>query len=126
MGVSNMRRRKARTALTCATLVLLTLRFWPSPRSSRTLRFNQVSAPGHAGLCGHPDAPTPTGTRSQQVAYRLLEDEFGNTRMVAPRGWSSGRQPGEQTFMTVKRADRQFDAKGLVGGGGFFRPRRRR
>jgi hypothetical protein len=35
--------------------------------------------------------------------------------MVAPRGWFLGTQPGEQTFMTVKRADRQFDAKGVVG-----------
>ncbi len=114
LGVSNMRRRKARTALTCATLVLLTFTVLAFTSIVQDLRFNQVPAPGnpvYAGILMR----DPNWNSLQQVAYRLLDDEFGKTRKVAPRGWFLGTQPGEQTFLTVKRADREFGAKGAVG-----------
>jgi hypothetical protein len=114
LGVSNMRRRKARTALTCTTLVLLTFTVLAFTSVVQDLRFNQVPAPGtpvYAGI----QLRDPNWNALQQVAYRLLYDEFGKTRLVAPRGWFLGTQPGEQTFLTVKRADREFGAKGAVG-----------
>jgi hypothetical protein len=114
LGVSNMRRRKARTALTCATLILLTFTVLAFTSIVQDLRFNQVPAPGkpvYSGILMR----DPNWNALQQVAYRLLDDEFGKTRLVAPRGWFLGTQPGEQTFLTVKRADREFGAKGAVG-----------
>ena len=114
LGVSNMRRRKARTVLTCATLVLLTFTVLAFTSVVQDLRFNQVPAPGtprYAGIL----LRDPNWNALQQVAYRLLDDEFGKTRMVAPRSWFLGTQPGEQTFLTLKRADREFGAKGAVG-----------
>ncbi|MFM7322798.1 MAG: FtsX-like permease family protein [Armatimonadota bacterium] len=114
LGVANMRRRKARTSLTCATLVLLTFTVLAFTSIVQDLRFNRVSAPGkplHNGIL----LRDPNWNALQQVAYRLLDDEFGRSRLVAPRGWFLGTQPGEQTFLTLKRADREFGAKGTVG-----------
>ena len=114
LGVSNMRRRIARTALTCVTLVLLTFTVLAFTSIVQDLRFNQVPAPGtplYNGILMR----DPNWNPLQQVAYRLLDDEFGDRRLVAPRGWFLGTQPGEQTFLTLKRADREFGAKGAVG-----------
>lgn len=114
LGVANMRRRKARTSLTCVTLVLLTFTVLAFTSIVQDLRFNQVSAPGkpvYSGIL----LRDPNWNALQQVAYRLLDDEFGKKRLVAPRGWFLGTQPGEQTFLTLKRADREFGAKGTVG-----------
>jgi hypothetical protein len=114
LGVSNMRRRKARTALTCITLVLLTFTVLAFTSIVQNLRFNQVPAPGNPVYSGIL-LRDPNWNALQQVAYRQMDDEFGKTRLVAPRGWFLGTQPGEQTFLTVKRADREFGAKGAVG-----------
>ena len=114
LGVSNMRRRWVRTALTCTTLILLTFTVLAFTSVVQDLRFNQVPAPGNPVYSGI-QLRDPNWNALQQVAYRLLSDEFGKTRTVAPRGWFLGTQPGEQTFLTVKRADREFGAKGAVG-----------
>ena len=114
LGVANMRRRKARTILTCITLILLTFTVLAFTSIVQDLRFNQVPAPGKPGYTGIL-LRDPNWNALQQVAYRLLDDEFGKTRVVAPRGWYLGTQPGEQTFLTLKRADREFGAKGAVG-----------
>ncbi len=114
LGISNMRRRKARTALTCATLVLLTFTVLAFTSIVEDLRFNQVPAPGVPAYNGIL-MRDPNWNALQQVAYRQLDDEFGNTRLVAPRGWFLGTQPGEQTFLTLKRADKEFAAKGACG-----------
>ena len=114
LGVANMRRRKVRTILTCTTLILLTFTVLAFTSIVQDLRFNQVPAPGKPGYTGIL-LRDPNWNALQQVAYRLLDDEFGKTRLVAPRGWYLGTQPGEQTFLTLKRADREFGAKGAVG-----------
>ncbi|GAB4452565.1 MAG: hypothetical protein OHK0029_03720 [Armatimonadaceae bacterium] len=114
LGVSNMRRRAVRTTLTCITLILLTFTVLAFTSIVEDLRFNQVPAPGtpvYSGIL----LRDPNWNALQQVAYRQLDDEFGKTRTVAPRGWFLGTQPGEQTFLTLKRADREFGAKGAVG-----------
>ncbi len=114
LGVSNMRRRMTRTWLTCITLIMLTFTVLAFTSIVEDLRFNQVPAPGtprYAGILMR----DPNWNALQQVAYQQLSDEFGKTRTVAPRGWFLGTSPGEQTFLTLKRADRDFGAKGLVG-----------
>src|SRR5205085_10237985 len=114
LGISNMRRRKARTMLTCATLVLLTFTVLSFTSIVQTMRFNQVPAPGvprYNGLM----IRTPMWEQLQEPAYRLLADEYGRSNAVAPRAWFFGTQLGEQSFLSIKRADRQYDAKALVG-----------
>ena len=114
LGVANMRRRATRTWLTCITLVLLTFTVLAFTSIVQDLRFNRVPAPGkplYNGIL----LRDPNWNPLQQVAYRMIDDEFGKTRKVAPRGWFLGTQPGEQTFLTLKRADKEFGAKGAVG-----------
>ena len=114
LGVANMRRRRTRTVLTCTTLILLTFTVLAFTSVVQDLHFNQVPAPGtpvYSGILMR----DPNWNALQAVAYRLLDDEFGKSRLVAPRGWFLGTQPGEQTFLTLKRADREFGAKGAVG-----------
>jgi ABC-type antimicrobial peptide transport system permease subunit len=114
LGISNMRRRKARTVLTCITLILLTFTVLSFTSIVQTMRFNQVPAPGiprYNGLM----IRTAMWDPLQDPAYRLLQDEYGKKNAVAPRAWFFGTQLGEQSFLTIKRADKQYDAKALVG-----------
>ena len=50
LGISNMRRRKARTVLTCITLVLLTFIVLSFTSVVSGMRFNIVAVAGHAAL----------------------------------------------------------------------------
>ncbi len=114
LGVSNMRRRKARTVLTCITLVLLTFTVLSFTSIVQTMRFNKVPAPGKPAYNGLM-LRTAMWEPLQEPAVRLLKDEFGETRAVAPRAWFFGAYLGEQTFLTLKRNDKTYDAKGAVG-----------
>jgi hypothetical protein len=118
LGISNMRRRKARTILTCITLILLTFTVLSFTSVVPTIRFNKVPAPTP------PEGPyysgvllrTPDWGTLEESAYRLLRDEFGSTKPVAARGWFFGTTgQGEQSFITLKRGDKRFDAKAVVG-----------
>ncbi|HUV04412.1 MAG TPA: FtsX-like permease family protein [Armatimonadota bacterium] len=114
LGISNMRRRKARTMLTCITLIILTFTVLSFTSIVETMRFNKVAAPGKPRYNGIL-LRTAVWDPLQEPAYRLLRDEFGETRAVAPRAWFFGAWLGEQTFLTLKRNDKTYDAKGAVG-----------
>ncbi len=116
LGVSNMRRRKARTFLTCVTLVLLTFTVLSFTSVVQTIRFNQVPAPSERGpRYNGIMIRTAMWDPLQEPAYRTLYDEFGKDHAVAPRAWFFGTQMGEQSFLTLKRADKQYEAKALCG-----------
>jgi hypothetical protein len=114
LGISNMRRRKARTALTCTTLVLLTFTVLSFTSVVDTIRFNQVSAPGSPRYNGIL-LRTASWDALQEPAYRLLHDQYGIKFDVAPRSWFFGTTQGQQTFLTVRRADQSTDVKGVIG-----------
>jgi hypothetical protein len=80
----------------------------------QTMRFNKVPAPGKPTYNGLM-LRTALWEPLQEPAYRLLKDEFGTTRSVAPRAWFYGAILGEQTFLTLKRNDMTYDARGAVG-----------
>lgn len=116
LGISNMRRRKARTFLTCVTLILLTFTVLSFTSVVQTLRFNAVAAPSdHGPRYNGIMIRTAMWDPLQEPAYRLLADEYGQEHAVAPRSWFFGTQLGEQSFLTLKRADRQYEAKALCG-----------
>ena len=116
LGISNMRRRKARTFLTCATLVLLTFTVLSFTSVVQSLRFNQVPAPSdHGPRYNGIMIRTALWDPLQEPAYRLLADEYGRDHAVAPRAWFFGTQLGEQSFLNLKRADKSYDAKALCG-----------
>ena len=114
LGISNMRRRKARTTLTCITLILLTFTVLSFTSIVQTMRFNKVPASGNPAYNGLM-LRTAMWDPLQEPAYRVLKDEFGETRAVAPRAWFFGAVLGEQSFLTLKRNDKTYDAKGAVG-----------
>lgn len=116
LGISNMRRRKARTFLTCTTLILLTFTVLSFTSVVQTIRFNQVPAPSdHGPRYNGIMIRTAMWDPLQEPAYRLLADEYGRDYAVAPRAWFYGTQMGEQSFLTLRRADKSYDTKAMVG-----------
>ena len=116
LGISNMRRRPMRTFLTCVTLILLTFTVLSFTSVVQTIRFNQVPAPSdHGPRYNGIMIRTAMWEPLQEPAYRLLADEYGQKYSVAPRAWFFGTQAGEQSFLTLKRADKSYDAKALCG-----------
>ena len=114
LGVSNMRRRKARTPLTTITLIVLTFAVLSFTSIVQELRFNKVPAPGlprYSGIM----IRTPMWDPLQDPALRILKDEYGNRYPVAGRAWFFGTQLGQQSFLTLKRGGLHYDAKALVG-----------
>ena len=78
LGISNMRRRKARTFLTCVTLVLLTFTVLSFTSVVQTIRFNEVPAPSdHGPRYNGIMIRTAMWDPLQEPAYRLLADEYG-------------------------------------------------
>ena len=114
LGISNMRRRKERTLLTCLTLVLLTFTVLSFTSIVNTIRYNDVAAPGTAVYNGLL-LRLPTWNSLQQPAYRLLSDEYGSRFPVAPRAWFFGTQQGQQSFLHLTRAHFATDVKGVCG-----------
>ena len=116
LGISNMRRRKARTFLTCITLILLTFTVLSFTSVVQVMRFNEVPAPSdHGPRYNGIMIRTAMWDPLQTTAYRILADEYGRTHAVAPRAWYFGTQMGEQSFLSLRRADKQYEAKALVG-----------
>jgi hypothetical protein len=116
LGISNMRRRKARTFLTCVTLILLTFTVLSFTSVVQVIRFNEVPAPSDNGpRYNGIMIRTAMWDPLQEPAYRILADEYGRNYSVAPRAWFFGTQPGEQSFLTLQRADKSYDAKALCG-----------
>ncbi len=114
LGISNMRRRKARSVLTCITLVLLTFIVLSFTSVVSGMRFNVVPAPGAPRYNGIM-LRTAMWESLEESANRLLSDEFGLKYPVAPRAWYFGTQMGEQTFLTLSRGDKTFNARAMVG-----------
>ncbi|MDQ2732102.1 MAG: FtsX-like permease family protein, partial [Armatimonadota bacterium] len=116
LGISNMRKRKARTALTCATLVLLTFTVLSFTSVVSDIHFNKIPAgvsPPYQGLL----VRSPAWSELQESAYETLYEEFGAQRAVAPRAWFYTDQNGDQSFVTVgtNKNDNTYDAKAVLG-----------
>ncbi|MCX7599098.1 MAG: M28 family peptidase [Armatimonadetes bacterium] len=86
LGVANMRRRKTRTGLTAATIVLLTFTVLSFSSVKSYLRLNQVRLtrpPAYQGVLlrdrGWLSLEEPT-------TY-IVENEYGRTATIAPRAW---------------------------------------
>ncbi|MBM3457072.1 MAG: FtsX-like permease family protein, partial [Armatimonadetes bacterium] len=114
LGISNMRRRATRSVLTCVTLVLLTFIVLSFTSVVTGIRYNVVPAPGEPRYNGVM-LRTAMWEALEESSFRLLNDEFGATRPVAPRAWFFGTQMGEQTFLTLTRGDKKYDARAVLG-----------
>jgi hypothetical protein len=114
LGVSNLRRRRLRTALTCATLVILTFTIM-SFTSAKSLR-------RHARVLYDSQAPYQ-GFLLKNVNWRSLPPEafgriansFGGEAIAVPRVWLEDEDRTRSTRIPVYANDRAFEAQGMVG-----------
>jgi cell division protein FtsX len=114
LGVSNLRRRRLRTVLTCATLIILTFTIM-SFTSVKSMR-------RHARVLY--DSKTPyQGFLLKNVNWRSLppeafgkiENSFGGQAIAAPRVWLEDEDRTRSTRIPVYFKDRVFEAQGMVG-----------
>lgn len=117
LGISNMRRRKARTILTCITLVLLTFVVLSFTSIVQVMKFNKTPAkhdPG-ANIYQGVQIRQADWTPMQELGYQLMNDEFGSKYPVAPRAWFFGALIGDSSSLNLRRGDVTFEAKAAVG-----------
>ena len=114
LGVSNLRRRRLRTALTCATLVILTFTIM-SFTSAKSMR-------RHARVLYDSTAPYQ-GFLLKNVNWRSLPPEafgrvansFGGNAIAVPRVWLEDEDRTRSTRIPVFSGDRVYEAQGMVG-----------
>ena len=114
LGVSNLRRRRLRTGLTCATLIILTFTIM-SFTSVKTMR-------RHARIQYQPDA-SYNGFLLKNVNWKSLPSEalgvfsnaFEQQGIVAPRVWLEYDDKTQATRIPIRSNGRVFEAQGLVG-----------
>ncbi|MBN1459485.1 MAG: M28 family peptidase [Armatimonadetes bacterium] len=116
LGISNMRKRRARTLFTCLTLVLLTFTVLSFTSVKTATQYNERKAKGkptYQGLLIRNAMWEPL----EESAYRILNDEFGRDRAVAPRAWFFTSKTDEQSFLQVSTSasDATYDARALTG-----------
>ncbi len=114
LGISNMRRRKLRTALTSITLILLTFTVLSCTSVVETVRPNRILLPKVApynGIMIRDKTWAPIG----EPTTRIMREEFGRKYPVAPRAWYFSARVGEQSFVTVSRGDMSYAATAMVG-----------
>ncbi|MGD9413064.1 MAG: ABC transporter permease, partial [Desulfobacterales bacterium] len=114
LGVSNLRRRRLRTALTCATLIILTFTI---------MSFTAVkSVRRHARLLYEPTAPY-NGFLLKNVNWRdlppqalgFITNNFAQKGISVPRVWMEDEDKTRTTRIPVYHEGRSFEAQGLVG-----------
>ena len=116
LGISNMRKRRARTVFTCLTLVLLTFTVLSFTSVKTATRYNERKAKGqptYQGLLVRNAMWQPL----EASAYRILNDEFGRDRAVAPRAWFFTSKTEEQSFIRVSTdaSDATYDTRAITG-----------
>ena len=116
LGISNMRRRRARTILTCVTLVLLTFTVLSFTSVVSGMKFNERGSPGTPRYNGIMIRDA-TWEPLEESAYRVLDDEFGTTNAVAPRAWFFTSEWNQQSFIEISspKSDQPFNARAVVG-----------
>ncbi len=114
LGVSNLRRRRVRTILTCLTLIILTFTIMSfttvksGERQSRLLF--QETSPYRGLLLKRVD------WRSLPVeAVSSLVDSFEDTKGIAPRIWLEAHNPSQAVHVPLQHGDNRAELEGLIG-----------
>lgn len=114
LGVSNLRRRRLRTALTCTTLVILTFTIM-SFTSAKTFRLEAriqyAPQSSYQGILlknvNWRDLPAE--------AYDTLADTFPRLAMAVPRVWLEDEDRTRTPRIPIRRANHRFEAQGMLG-----------
>lgn len=116
LGIANLRRRKTRTMLTSATLILLTFTVLSCTSVVTGVRSNRILLPKTApynGILIRDKTWEPIG----EPTARVMQNEFGDPRAytVAPRAWYFSSKVGDQSFVTISRDSLTYAATAMVG-----------
>lgn len=114
LGISNMRRRKARTLLTCITLILLTftvLSFTSVVSHTRANRIDLKKKPSYPGVLIRDRSWNPLG----EPTTRIVRNEYRSKYPVAPRAWYFSAMVGDQSFVNLQSGRHRYAATALVG-----------
>lgn len=114
LGVSNLKRRRLRTALTCTTLIILTF---------TVMSFTAVkSMRHHTRLLYQPQSPYQgylfknfNWTDLPPEALDTLSNYFEGKGIAAPRVWLEDKDRTRALSIPVRFGDQRFEAKGIVG-----------
>ncbi|MEO7454000.1 MAG: ABC transporter permease, partial [Fimbriimonadales bacterium] len=114
IGISNMRRRKARTLLTSATLALVTFIVLSFTSVVTDFRFNETDAEGtprYAGILVRDRELAPI----ENSAYEFLTAEFAETASVSRRAWFYGGTFGSLSSISLRSGSRSLSINALLG-----------
>lgn len=114
LGVGNMRRRKARTVLTTATLAMMTFIVLGFTSIVPDLQLNEVPSdvePRYAGILFRNPGLDPMPA----VTYRLVANHFDGRGAVARRAWFYGADIGANSLMAVRSSDRSATVRAVLG-----------
>jgi len=111
LGISNMRKRKVRTGLTAATLILLTFTIL-SFTSFETMpaRMLEYSSPRDAPYEGVLLRGLGWGPLSEFVTYDMMNFFRVRGMKAAPRSWFVNRQKTEELQIELQRVDGEGEA----------------
>lgn len=110
LGISNMKRRKVRTVLTCVTLVLLTFTVLSFTSVKTYLQYNQVprpNKPSYEGVLIRDRVWYPL----EEPSLDYIESEFSEGAIVSPRAWFIGRDTGKACHIKIKTIGEVGDGK---------------
>jgi hypothetical protein len=105
LGVSNMRKRPLRTALTCTTLVVLTfavLSLASVQQAVSQRKWSIGKPPAFQGLLFRSNSWAPMG----QTVIRHLETEMAGITTPAPRAWFVSYQADRQVAVEITHGDK--------------------
>ncbi len=114
IGVSNLRRRKLRTALTCITLVILTFTI---------MSFTAVKSVREEGAVKFKDTSQYHGVLIKDVSWKTLPpdakaavfDMFANMSQVSPRGWMERDTRTDPALVRVLGPKESETAQSVIG-----------
>ncbi len=114
LGVSNLRRRRMRTILTCLTLIILTFTIMSFTTVKSGTRQNKLFFQEHSPYLGL--LLKQVDWRSLPVeAVDGLADGFQNAGSVAPRIWLEAKNPAQTVHISLQNGRKHAELQGLIG-----------
>ena len=114
LGVSNLRRRRLRTALTCATLVILTFTIMSFTSAKSMRRHTRILYDHHAPYQGF--LLKNANWRSlPPEAFGRIANSFGGKAVAVPRVWLEDEDRTRSIRIPAYYKGKAFEASGLVG-----------
>ena len=119
LGISNMRRRKMRTALTCVTLILLTFTVMSFTSFDTGLKFNKIETGYDANYHGILLRRRDWGPLDEHAFYSI-SDFFKTQRnaSISLRTWKAAPQVGDTLSLQVLNVEdptKSYSAQAMVG-----------